>query len=555
MSRVPDTISRKLRYVRLRCDVNVLLEQLGWALAAGGLAAGLMVLFERATATQIPLPLMMYAMLCAAVVAAVSAWLLRRPSRMQVGLLIDARQGLKERFSSSLALAERDDAFARAAVREAGDVADRLTLSRQFPIRLSRRWAYATAAWAAVAAMYFFMPPVDIFGREKARLAEQDRNRQLEQAAAEVRQVASLVKATVNQLGDSELNEQLAQIDEAALGPEADQIRRQAIRKLGDLSDRLKKNLASEDFQSAQIMRSMLTKLRPSRTEASAELNRALAKGDYAKAAELIRQFQKQLSDGNLSPQDRLALEKQLADLADQLKKLAEKNDPLADELDKLGLDRELAKLSQEKLKEALQRTGLSEKQISELLARAGACRRACGNCASLCEAMGCCGAGGDGLDADELAALAGQLDALEALQTELALTEASLDEIDRAVLCLGQCSGGGAAGPWAEGLALRQGRGTGGPGRGYGPRDSTDEGDTSTYKTRAKTKTKPGPVIASWYFKGSQIKGESRRELTGLVQAAKDRAAEAISDNTIPRRYETSVKRYFTQLEEQTER
>jgi len=164
------------------------------------------------------------------------------------------------------------------------------------------------------------------------------------------------------------------------------------------------------------------------------------------------------------------------------------------------------------------------------------------------------CGSAGGGLSADELAELAAQLDAMEALKMDLALTEAAADEIDRAILCLGKCDCKGGMGPWAEGLALRSGPGTGGPGRGYGPRTTGDEEETSTAKTRVKSKTKRGPIIASWYFKGPQIKGESRRELEGAVQAAKDRASEAVSEHRIPKKYETPVKTYFRTLEEGTE-
>jgi hypothetical protein len=99
--------------------------------------------------------------------------------------------------------------------------------------------------------------------------------------------------------------------------------------------------------------------------------------------------------------------------------------------------------------------------------------------------------------------------------------------------------------------LAERYGPGTGGPGRGYGPRASDENGQTSTKKTRIKNKTGQGPVVASWYFKGTQVKGQAKRDFSEVIQAGRDSAAEAISENQIPRRYEESVKKYFSQLEE----
>ena len=72
--------------------------------------------------------------------------------------------------------------------------------------------------------------------------------------------------------------------------------------------------------------------------------------------------------------------------------------------------------------------------------------------------------------------------------------------------------------------------------------------------KTRVENQAKKGPIIASWHFKGAQAKGQASREVTHVVQAARDRAAESISENRIPRRYESSIKKYFSELEEQAD-
>ncbi len=85
----------------------------------------------------------------------------------------------------------------------------------------------------------------------------------------------------------------------------------------------------------------------------------------------------------------------------------------------------------------------------------------------------------------------------------------------------------------------------------GYGPRSIDETGETSTKKTRMKNEPGQGPVIASWYFKASQVKGEAMRDYSEVVQEGRDSAAEAISDNIIPRRYEESIKKYFGQLEQ----
>jgi len=145
------------------------------------------------------------------------------------------------------------------------------------------------------------------------------------------------------------------------------------------------------------------------------------------------------------------------------------------------------------------------------------------------------------------------QLDELEAIKQQLMLTEASLAEISRAIGYLGEgmCQGLGYQGPFMEGLSDKYGPGTGGPGVGYGPRSIDETGETSTKKTRLKNKPGQGPVIASWYFKDTQVTGEAKRDFSEVVQAGRDSAAEAISENQIPRKYEDAIKKYFGKLEQ----
>ena len=108
-----------------------------------------------------------------------------------------------------------------------------------------------------------------------------------------------------------------------------------------------------------------------------------------------------------------------------------------------------------------------------------------------------------------------------------------------------------GAQGPFSKGPSKGPGPGTGGPGQGYGPRSIDETGQTASKKTRVKNKPGEGPTVASWYFKGSQVKGEAKRDFSEVVQAGRDSAAEAISENQIPRKYEDTVKKYFGRLEE----
>jgi hypothetical protein len=544
---------KKLRWIRIRCSFNLLLEQLGRVFAAAGVIGIITVLTERFLALSVINSWTLWIFLALVIALALLFWLFNQPSRMQVALLLDERLKLKERFSTTLAMAESRDPFARAACREARQTAQLVRPKGYFPIKPSKLWLYATSTWFIFGISFLFVPQKDLLGFLKKEQEQHEQARQVELAQKDIKQTTSSVKLAAKQLGDPELDAELAGLAEMPKGAKPDIAKRQAIRKLGDIGDKLKKMQSNMQPGSVELMQRMFKQLRGLPNAFSQQLRLALAQGNFTQASNLMRQFQKQLLEGKLSEQQRKSLSQQLQNLARQLQELARKNEQFEAELEKLGLNKKLAKLNEEQLRKALQKQGLNQKKIEQLLQKMTACRSACSRCSGIGKAMAACGAGAGGLSGDELAVAADQLDELEAIRQQIMLTQATLDEIERAIGCLGQgmCQGPGHQGPFQEGLAERYGPGTGGPGRGYGPRASDETGQTSTKKTRIKNKTGQGPVVASWYFKGTQVKGQAKRDFSEVIQAGRDSAAEAISENQIPRRYEESVKKYFSQLEE----
>jgi len=298
------------------------------------------------------------------------------------------------------------------------------------------------------------------------------------------------------------------------------------------------------------LMQQMMRQLRASPNALSQQLQMALARSQFSKAATLMRQLQQQMMRGDMSEQQKQALDQQLKNLAKQIQALAKKKDALEDELEKQGLDPKLAGLTPEQLKKALQKKGLKPEQIDELMQKMAACNMAGSRASRLGQALGggAGGMGGEGLS-DALAAL----DELADLNKQMVLSEAMLAEIERAIACLGEgmCQGLGAMRPYMDGYSERMGPGSGGPGMGYGQVAVDEDGNTTFKKTVSKSKTGQGPVVASWYFQGEQIKGQAARDYSQAVQEAGAAAAEAINNSHIPKKYEKAVKSYFGQLEE----
>ena len=529
---------RKVNTVRIRCSVNLLLRQAGHVVIMAGGAAALVILAERLLAVTVRTPAMVWGFAAVTSMLIVVPWLLKIPSRLQASLLLDERLHLKERSSTVLALADSDDPFARAARAESLRTVQHANLRGHFPIDLSRHWYYGAGLWGMVVVMFFFLPQEDLLGFMKRRQKQQQRIEAVERAQAEVKQTAQIVKAAVRELGDPNLAEDLAKLDELTQAATPEEAKRQAIKALGDLSEKIKKMQSGAQVEAAAMLQQMFKRLRGSADPLSQKIRMAIAKGDFAQAANLLSQLQQQLADQNVSDQRRKELAEQLQQLAKELQELAEQKRALEEELEKRGLDKELAQMTPEQLKQALQKQGLKPEMIELLMQKAAICQAAQGRCSGLGQALGAVGAGDGMLMADDLSEVINQLNAIESLQQQAIMLRASLNEISRCMGGLGQ--------NMCDGMIGMDMAGTD-PAQGYSRPEDIQSG---TETTRTMGKTGEGPIIASWYFKDAQVKGEARRGFSEVVQAGRASAAEAISENQIPRRYEGPVKDYFSQLE-----
>ena len=539
----------------IRWSVSLLLEYVAWTLTGAGIVVAVAVAVGRGLALGLDGSLACWLSLIVGMAGAFLLWTLRCPRRMDVAIEIDRRVGLRERFSTAVALADQESGFAKAACKDAHKAAEHIAVVGQFPIRLSRRWLLVGAAWVLALGVGQLMPELDLFGWGERDRLEKQKQEDIRQVKTEIDEATLAIKATLTRLGDGELAAELPAMEDVGLEREPEQMKRETIRKLGDVAESLRKMQGDNRLGSLEEMEKMLKGLRGTSGEMSRELSRSLAKGDFSRAAEQVRQLQEELVKRELSQNQQRELARQLKALAEQLQQLAERNEGLEKELEKSGLKPGLAKLGEKELRKALQESGLDAEKIEKLMKKARACRSASSSCEGLARALAGCGAAEGELAGDALAELAEQLSELESLQQEIAMLEASLAEIGRAVASLGKgagLEGMGGKRPWSEGLSLGESTGSGGPGKGRGPRETEASGDIATESERVKNAAKAGPVIASWYFHGDQIKGEARQGLTNAVQTARDAAAEAINENRVPRKYESTVKRYFGELGEQ---
>jgi hypothetical protein len=527
--------------------LNLLIHLTGWALILCGFVCFPSILVEKFLAYSFLPSWALWTVFLSAIPAVLISWLLFFPRAMQAAILLDGCLGLKERVSTALALAQSQDAFAKAACQEAQATIKQINLKGHFPIRPGRCWLSTSGIWIILAIIAFFVPQQDLLGFLKDKKDQQERTIQYQAAQNQIQQSVSQVSTIVKQLGNSQLSSDLAKFELPVQGQLPDEAKRDAIKKLGDLSDRVKQ---LQNEQSPQMLASLEKMLSQLRTESAdnplKDMIQAMSKGNFSQAAAALQELQKQVEKGQLTPEQKQAMRNQFEKLARQLEQLAGQQKELEQELQKLGLDKKLAKISPEELKKILEKQGYKPETIEQLMNKMKACRAAGRKCSGLSQAAGMCALGGNG---DMMEAMLSEMNELDAFDKKAKLCRAALHQIDYAKMCIGKglCQG------LCQGFP-QNGIGTSTAGPGVGPKN-TDQYDPAKLDS-TRVKGKPGddvPVIASWYFKDSQEKGQATRELKEVIQSGSDQAAQAIDENQIPKKYEKAMKSYFGSLEEES--
>lgn len=568
------TLEGLLGRVRLRTAANVLLTQAAVVLSLAGSAAAVALAVERIFAMAVIGPASLIAAGVAVLLAIAALAVLRTPNRMQVAVLIDHRLGAKERFSTALALAESDDEFARAAEAEAHQAARRMRIEGKFPVRPTLHWIGPVVAWSVAAAVFFFLPTLDVLGSRAAQVQAADQAAQLEQTRAEVKRAVSKVQTVIEQAKAPQLSTDLDQLAELlAKGERPDNLRREALKPLTDLKDKLKQLQQERNKDGLGKTEKMLKGLRGTKDAYDNELNRDLAKGDFAKAAKRIKDILGKLNSGKMTDAEKKALENQLKDLSDQVGRLADAEKQIGDMLKRQGMDSgeadKMAGMSEEDLREALKDKGWSDEQIEDLMDKISEARNACKKCDNLSDKLADCQLPGQlpgGLNPDGMIALSETLGEMAGEQVgEMSLKDA-MKALEGAIARLGEgeCGGGmmlvddGEGGMVIAGGKPGQGAIPGGmpgpgAGRGHVDADGPEEelGKVNLKGTGVPNRpNKDAEIIGSWLVRGATVTGESKKKLTEAVQAGKDAAAEAVRDNKIPRKLENVVKEYFGGME-----
>ncbi len=472
------------------------------------------------------------------VVAALIA-ALTGPSRTDAAVAIDRAFHLNERLSTALTLpldlreTAAGSALLNDAIRHVADLDIRSAFGLKMP-----RLAWIPLVPAALAVGMLFITELSQL-KVQAKPAEKiDKKLVVDQTRALSKKIASERKE-IDKAKFPEAEKLLAQIEKASeeLSKAPPAQKDKALIELNKLSDALKDR--QKQLGSPEQINRQLQQLKDMASQGPADkFAKDLAKGDFMKAASELKKLQEKLKSDKMTAAEKKAMKEQLVDMAKQLQKLAnldERRKQLEEAKKNGGLSKE--QFEQEMAKLDMQAKNLQKlAKMAEQLAAAGE-KMEKGDMKKAAEALG--------MTEKELSDMAKSLQEIESLDSALAdLQDAKNGMTGDGLNQLGDTLD-------SMGLGKSSRRSPNGMGRGRGQGDRPEAPDsTATYTTKVKQQIGKGKaVVEGTAPPNTPIKGQSVIDIQGEVDSATGNAAEALSNQKVPRNIEKHIRGYFDQI------
>ncbi|MDR3621082.1 MAG: hypothetical protein P4L85_17150 [Paludisphaera borealis] len=462
------------------------------------------------------------------------------PSRLDAAVAVDRAYKLNERISTALTLPDdlRESPAGRALIADAIRKLEQVDVTSAFGPRLPRR-AWVMAIPAALAVAILFVPSWVTSTVQARTTAKLDPAAIAKKSEALTKKIASQ-REKIDKEKFPEAEKLLAQIEKKSeeLGKAPPSQKDKLLVEMNKLSDALKdrqKQLGSPEQVSKQLQQ-----LKEMGEKGPADqLAKELTRGDFKKAAEQIKELQEKMKADKLTPNEKKALKEQLGEMAKKLNDLAnmdQRKKQLDEALKNGGLSKEQHEREMEKLKQQAKQL----KQLEQLAGKLGEAQKALkkGDAKKAAEALG--------MSEKQVADMAKQLEEMEALDGAMADVMDAKDGMNMdAMNQLGDSMGG--MGPGSD----RRGNSNNGGSRGRGAGDRAEAADkTSLYTTKVQQQIRKGKAIFQGFTDPSKtIKGESKIDIQGELEAATGSAADALSNQRIPKSVEKHIRSYYDQL------
>ncbi|MDA1261793.1 MAG: hypothetical protein O3B75_02730 [Planctomycetota bacterium] len=517
---------------------------------------------------------MWFVILCAVLLASLGGWAfltrLRGEGDVAVASVIDVRLKLHDRLSTAVAVADRTDPFAQAAIEDGIKIASdkRLveSLGRAIPLETPRNWWAGPSFIVMACAVWWFVPglslgnaqPTESLSAAELQAARDAAKVQIETLQAKIETNSELSKALGEEAGKKNLAGELT--DEKLQTPES--VRRETTRQVNELSKKLDELLSGEKAQQLEAMKDALSRIEPSKSGPLKELGEALKRGDGAAAKSALDKLQDQVKEGKMDEKSREELAAKLSEMASQLKDAAKANETLKKALENSGLDGALAKNPQaakaaidaaknlndaqkKALKEALQSQSKAGEKLEKI---AKACESMCSQCKngsksgskSSDSSDGKSSKSGESSQESAESSAACSKDAGDVL-SEMEMLSEMLKDAESA---RSQCQGG--AQPSEKPGESRM---NAGPGRGTGGERTKEKTETATRTRKEKVKSTGGDVIARQLVEAPPVVGESRATLQQLSGEIGRGYEEGTEEDPVPANLRDLHKHYFGDL------
>ena len=519
----------------------------------------------------------------------------RTPSTVAMASVIDAQLDLKDRLSTALAVRDRQDPFAQAAVQDAMHLADERGLlnlwRRALPFKLPRLWWGGPGALALAWLLFMVVPA---WSTAQADAAATDPG-----SASRVDSMKERLEAVVKTVTDDpRLSEEMAaeirRANEALEGQDDQSLaekERDLAKRLTEMAQKLEALKENAQAKGMEQTKDALATLEVPKDSAVAPLTEALKQGDITAAKEAMKDLQQKMKDGSMSDAEREQAKKDLQALAKKLQELAKDKDALRKSLEDAGLDPNMAD-SPEALKRAIEQSKqLNEAQKEQLKQALDAAQQMQHNMQQLSDACKQCQnpgqsgqkgqkgqkgqqgqngeQGNEGQQGSQDQPSDGeqgesdeQKDAAAGDPSELLNDMEAQEQMDQASQSAGgQCKGGDGPtklgqGGQSEGQdSDSNGAGMGQRGQGSGGQAPREVTKTNTVKRREKVEKGQGPIIARQLVEGPAITGEAATALQSVAGDVSRKAESATAEDPVPPHLKEAHRRYFGDVKKQIDR
>jgi hypothetical protein len=537
-----DELQRQVRRAQRRLAWQRLVETIGWCWFVSLIGALLLIAADKFHPLGVAAWIWILGALAVGLLAAV-AWTLaswRKP--LDAAIEIDRRFNLKERVSSTLAMpAEALDSEAgRALVEDAARRVGRIDLAAKFAVVPPRQILLPVVPGVAALLVAILIGPASV---DNAASANSTVAAEQKQQVKKTTEVLSHKLAERRQQAEKEglkdATQLLKKLEEGSKELVNEPQREKAMVKLNDLSRQLQQR--RNELGGAEKIKQQLQQLKKIDQGPADKLAQALSHGDFKKAAEELQKLKKQVADKQLDDRQKEEIAKQLQQVEQKLKEMADAaqtaQDDLKKQIDQLKRDGQMAEANklEEQLHKLLEQVPQMQR-MQDLAKKLGQCKK-------------CMGKGGNAKDAAQaLNQLGDQLDQLQKDMDELQTLDGAMEQLADAKEKMA-CPGCGQAGGQGDKLGDIPGDGLGG-GRGIGARPEKKT-DTSMYDSQVRQKIGAGAATVTDLVPGPNIKGRVEAELQQQFDTARRGNTDPLSGSHIPRKHSEQAREYFDHFRE----